>query len=144
MLVAPLASALTLNTPTNVNNGERVDITWTAVPTDVYVDQHLPFFPSHGVSSPFTLELVNPVFNSQFAIANNVDPADGSRTWQVPTVPVGYVMESCNVYSISEFLLVPTMSSTLVTSSTFPTFMLRPANLQLVHFPPALALLPPV
>ena len=74
--------------------GKRIQLT-PRMSTNIY-----PFSPSHGVSSSFssfTLELVNPVFNNQFAIANNVDPSAGSYVWQVPVVPVGYVIHSCYV-----------------------------------------------
>ena len=45
VLVAPLASALTLNTPTNVSSGAVVTITWTAAADDPYVNQTLILFP---------------------------------------------------------------------------------------------------
>jgi len=88
VLVAPLASALTLDTPTNVNNGDRVTLTWTAAAGDPV----------------FTLELQNPTFNNEFAIANNRDPADGSYVWQVPVVPAGtdYVINAVNIGNVSE------------------------------------------
>ena len=99
----------------------------TPDPSDMYVDQtYTPFAPSYGVSSTFSLELVNPSFNNDYAIATNVDPSIGSKSVQIPTVPVRYVMHSHYVSAL--FLiyhLVPTMS-TMLSSPTYPIFILRP------------------
>lgn len=46
-------------------------------------------------SEPFSLYLYNEEFNDSFAIANNVDPALGSITIQIPVVPVRFV-KSCS------------------------------------------------
>ena len=45
VLVAPLASALSLTTPTGVVVGGLININWTTVPSDPYVNRTLPLFP---------------------------------------------------------------------------------------------------
>jgi len=89
-LVAPLVSALTLGTPSNVTSGGQITITWTAVPSDI----------------EFTLELANLVFRDQIAIANNVDPSIGSLTVQCPATPTdtvtGYSINAVGVGNINQ------------------------------------------
>ncbi|EIW87410.1 hypothetical protein CONPUDRAFT_96820 [Coniophora puteana RWD-64-598 SS2] len=88
-LIAPLASALTLNTPTtSVTNGAQVTITWTATTED---------------PSTFSLELVNTVFHNAYALVSTVQTASGSATFELPTVPVGsgYSFEAIKIGDIN-------------------------------------------
>jgi len=109
VLVAPLASALTLDTPTNPSNGDRVTLTWKAAAGD----------------PTFSLELENPTFNNELAIANNLDPVDGSYVWQVPVVPArnDYVINAVNIGNLSEVyastsvFAIGALSSTTTTST---------------------------
>lgn len=48
------------------------------------------------------MELINQVFNSQFAIGNNIDPSVGSITVELPIVPALYVLHSFYVCSGSD------------------------------------------
>jgi hypothetical protein len=47
----------------------------------------------------FSIELHHPSFNADLAIANNVSPADGSKTLLLPIVPVdsGYTLVAVNI-----------------------------------------------
>ena len=45
-----------------------------------------PFPPSYPISSPFSVELVNQLFNNEFALANNIQPSSG-----IALVPLGIV-----------------------------------------------------
>ncbi|KAG1724400.1 uncharacterized protein EDB91DRAFT_142309 [Suillus paluster] len=73
-LALPLASALTLNTPTNVTNVGQVTITWEATTAD---------------PGSFDIEMANTIFHNTFAIAGNVQTSAGSITITLPEVPVG-------------------------------------------------------
>jgi len=98
LLVAPLASALTLNAISGVvTSGGSITITWTPA--------------ADGSDPSFSFELINPSFNSQFGIANNVDPSLGTLTLTLPIVPTGeYTIEAVNVGNINQIY------------STTPTF----------------------
>ena len=75
-LAAPLVSALTVTTPTDWTNAGSVTVTWTA---------------AAGDPQTFDVELINQQFNSQFALANNVQTSDGTISLTLPQVPVGWV-----------------------------------------------------
>ena len=64
--------------------------------------KHHPFSPSYGVSSNFSLQYVNPIFNSDFAIRNNVDVLAGSLTLVPSAVLPGYVTHSRYVCFVSD------------------------------------------
>jgi hypothetical protein len=83
------AHALTLNTPSNVQSGRNITVTWTAASGD----------------QPFTLYLHHPSFNSDFAVANNVDPTTGSITFQLPEVTPRdnqYTFRAANITDINQ------------------------------------------
>ncbi|KAH6911080.1 hypothetical protein BKA70DRAFT_1398720 [Coprinopsis sp. MPI-PUGE-AT-0042] len=111
LLAAPLAAALTLNAPTEPTSSGEVTITWDFEPSDPL----------------FTIELTHPSFNDKLAIANNVDPAQGSVTFVLPAVPAqsGYTLEAVNVGDINEvysttgaFAIAPNPNTTFSASST--------------------------
>ncbi|EPQ60277.1 hypothetical protein GLOTRDRAFT_108878 [Gloeophyllum trabeum ATCC 11539] len=109
--VLPLVSALTLQTPSGLTSAGPATISWTAESTD----------------PPFSLELVNQVFHNSFAIANNVQPGQGSLSLTLPIVPAGdgYSLEAVNVTNINQvyassgdFSIAPASSTTSSASST--------------------------
>ncbi|OCH84038.1 hypothetical protein OBBRIDRAFT_840009 [Obba rivulosa] len=88
----PFVSALTLQTPTNWESGTNANVSWTN---------------AAGDPSTWSLELVNPTnFHNSFAIANNVNPAPGFITVQLPIVPAGsgYVLEAVGISNISDVI----------------------------------------
>ncbi|KAF9256670.1 hypothetical protein L218DRAFT_188189 [Marasmius fiardii PR-910] len=91
-LVATLSAgvhALTLNTPSNVQSGQNVTVTWTTTSGD----------------QPFSLFLHHPTFNSDFAVANNVDPSKGSITFELPQVTPRdsqYTFRAVNITNIDQ------------------------------------------
>ncbi|OAX38947.1 hypothetical protein K503DRAFT_690596, partial [Rhizopogon vinicolor AM-OR11-026] len=87
----PLASALTLDTPTGATNGGIVTITWSATTSD---------------PSTFSIELVNTIFHNTFAIANSVQTSTGSLTLELPQIPVGdgYTIEAIQYNNINVVL----------------------------------------
>ena len=91
--VAPLASALTLTavTPNPFVSTGPYNVTFQGTAADPYVDQTFTPFPLLTVSRFFSLELNNVIFNSNLAIANNIDPTSGSYAGTLGVVPVGYV-----------------------------------------------------
>ncbi|KII93096.1 hypothetical protein PLICRDRAFT_35273 [Plicaturopsis crispa FD-325 SS-3] len=109
--LVPLVSALTLSTPENLTSGGPATITWTN---------------ESGDPSTFSLELVNTVFHDTFAIANNVVPASGSITINLPSVPArdGYTLEAVDISNINSVLAtsgsftIGAQSSSSVASST--------------------------
>jgi hypothetical protein len=86
---APLATALTLETPTNWVTSSRQTIRWTN---------------QQGDPSTWSFELVNDVFHNAFALANNIDPASNSVEFILGQVPVGggYVLQAVNIGNISD------------------------------------------
>lgn len=65
---------LQIEQPTEaVRSSSPITITWTSEPDD----------------PPFSIELVNDIFNNQFAIANNVQPSLGTLELTLPQVPPG-------------------------------------------------------
>ncbi|KAG0706656.1 hypothetical protein DFH29DRAFT_872184 [Suillus ampliporus] len=87
-LALPLASALTLSTPTGVTTGGVVTLTWQATTAD---------------PSTFSIEMANTIFHNTFAIANNVQTSTGSLTLTLPQVPVGdgYTIEAISPSNIN-------------------------------------------
>lgn len=85
----PFVQALTVSTPTNVNSGGTVNLNWTT---------------AAGDPTTFSVELINTVFNNQFALANNVDPSLQTLTINMPIVPAGdgYTIEFVGVSNISQ------------------------------------------
>ncbi|KAH8825116.1 hypothetical protein DL96DRAFT_1712141 [Flagelloscypha sp. PMI_526] len=74
LVALPLASAMKLQTPTNPTSDGQVTIKWTPEATD---------------PSTFSLELTNESFHNTFAIANNVNTADGQLTLTFPSLAAG-------------------------------------------------------
>ncbi|KAJ7589680.1 hypothetical protein C8J56DRAFT_38316 [Mycena floridula] len=72
-LVAPFAlvSAFTVDAPKNPTSGGEITINWTTNSSDPTV---------------FSMFLTNDAFHQQFAIANNVNSADHSKTLELPIV----------------------------------------------------------
>jgi len=54
----------------------------------------------------FTIELINPSFNSQFGVVNNVPTAQGSATFELPTVipGPGYSIQFVNPGNITDII----------------------------------------
>ncbi|PPQ69664.1 hypothetical protein CVT26_001533 [Gymnopilus dilepis] len=108
-VVAPLASALTLNIPTNPTSGGNVTITWSSAPND---------------PETFSLELINTAFHNSFAIANNVNPTAETISLTLPIVPVGdgYSLEAVDVGNITNvFASTGTFSIGASTASFTPS-----------------------
>ncbi|KAH7914560.1 hypothetical protein BJ138DRAFT_1143707 [Hygrophoropsis aurantiaca] len=110
-LVLPLVSAITLNAPTGLTTGGEATVTWTT---------------ASGDSPYFTLELVNTIFNNEFAISNNVQTSLGTLTFEMPQVPPGdgYTLEAINtanvndVYSTSGDFAIGAASTASTTSAS--------------------------
>ncbi|KAF7305579.1 hypothetical protein HMN09_00811100 [Mycena chlorophos] len=97
--------ALTINTPSGLTSGGMATITWTATSSD----------------PPFSIELVHPSFNQEFAIANSVNPANQTITLQLPPVPPGsdYQLAFVNLTNINDvFASSSNFSVAAATSST--------------------------
>jgi len=108
VLVAPLASALQLNTPEGVTSGGWLNISWISAPSD---------------PATFTLELINVAFNSQFAVFNNVDPSLGHLNLQCPIVPAtgGYTVQANDIGNITDIFATSgsfSIGATISSSST--------------------------
>ncbi|KAL0579021.1 hypothetical protein V5O48_002964 [Marasmius crinis-equi] len=98
--------ALSLHTPTNAHSASSIDVAWDFSDSD----------------PTFTLELAHPNFRSDFALANNCDPASGGITVVLPTVTdfdAQYSIRAVNVSNINQeyartgnFLIEQTVSST--------------------------------
>lgn len=103
--VAPLVSALILQTPTNPTSGGQMTIMWTS---------------ENGDPSTWSFELLNPDFHDSFAIANNVDPSPQQLTLTIPIVPVGggYSLEAVNIGNISDIYATTPSFSIGATSSS--------------------------
>ncbi|KAK0210007.1 hypothetical protein DFS33DRAFT_1252455 [Desarmillaria ectypa] len=91
LALLPLSAlSLTVNNPsTTVTSGGNLTITWSTTASD---------------PSTFHIELANVAFNSQFAIANNVNASAGSLTVQLPEVVPGsgFAIQFVNVANISQ------------------------------------------
>ncbi|KIJ06559.1 hypothetical protein PAXINDRAFT_88644, partial [Paxillus involutus ATCC 200175] len=85
-LALPLVSAMTVGTPVGAITGSPVTLTWAGNSSD----------PAY-----FTFELTNPLFNYDFAIANNVQTSEGSLSLTLPQVPVGYVKKRQHHYRLT-------------------------------------------
>ncbi|KAJ7769320.1 hypothetical protein B0H16DRAFT_1517464 [Mycena metata] len=87
-LAASSAFALTVNTPSGVTSGGTTTITWTSTSSD----------------SVFSIELLHSSFNSDFAIANNVQPANNNLTVTIPPVPADddYTLQFVNITDINQ------------------------------------------
>ncbi|KAK0435015.1 hypothetical protein EV421DRAFT_1661638, partial [Armillaria borealis] len=59
---------------------------------------------SSGDPTVFSIELINQSFNSQYAIANNVDSSIGSLSLTLPQIPAedGYTIELVNISNIND------------------------------------------
>lgn len=102
-IVSPLASALTLQAPTDATSGGQITIKWAS---------------DAGDPDTWSFELFNTVFHDSFAIANNVDPAPQQLTLMLPVVPArdGYTLEAVNIGNISDIY------------ATSPSFTVGPAS----------------
>ncbi|KAL5533608.1 hypothetical protein ACEPAG_68 [Sanghuangporus baumii] len=111
-LIAPLVSALTIETPTGWTSGGPATINWTAV---------------QGDPQSFSIELINNAFNRQFALANNVATGSLSASMTLPIVPLSptadYTVQFVNIGNLTDvfaesaaFAISESASST--TSST--------------------------
>ncbi|KAK0229320.1 hypothetical protein EDD85DRAFT_142647 [Armillaria nabsnona] len=91
LALLPLSAlSLTVNSPsTTVTSGGNITITWSTTASD---------------PSSFHIELSNTVFNSQFAIANNVNASAGTLTVQLPEVVPGsgFAIQFVNIANISQ------------------------------------------
>ncbi|KAK0227574.1 hypothetical protein IW262DRAFT_1264079 [Armillaria fumosa] len=91
LALLPLSAlSLTVNNPsTTVTSGGNITITWSTTASD---------------PSTFHIELANTAFNSQFAIANNVNASAGSLTVELPEVVAGsgFAIQFVNVANISQ------------------------------------------
>ncbi|KAK0493428.1 hypothetical protein EDD18DRAFT_420184 [Armillaria luteobubalina] len=91
LALLPLSAlSLTVNNPsTTVTSGGEITITWSTTASD---------------PSTFHIELANTVFNSQFAVANNVNASLGTLTVQLPEVVPGsgFAIQFVNVANISQ------------------------------------------
>ncbi|KAJ6476468.1 hypothetical protein C8R47DRAFT_1141531 [Mycena vitilis] len=104
-LGAASALALTINAPTTPTSGGTTSITWSSTSTDPV----------------FSIELNHPSFNSAFAIANNVNPADNNATVVIPPVPAedNYTLTFVNVTNIDDvFATSPSFSIAAATSAS--------------------------
>ncbi|KAH9897901.1 hypothetical protein C8Q73DRAFT_682951 [Cubamyces lactineus] len=83
LVLAPLASALTLQTPVDWHSSSQVNISWASTPTD----------------PPFSLQLANQnEFHDTFSIANNLNPSANFASFQLGVVPEGsYTLRAINV-----------------------------------------------
>ncbi|EJC98637.1 uncharacterized protein FOMMEDRAFT_149034 [Fomitiporia mediterranea MF3/22] len=88
-LAAPLVSALTITTPTNWTSTGPAVITWSAV---------------NGDPQTFSIELINNVFNRQFALANNVATGAMTLSLTLPSVPEGdgYNLQFVNIGNLTD------------------------------------------
>jgi hypothetical protein len=86
--LVPFVAALTMKAPENPTSAGQVTISWTSESSD----------------NLFTIELHHPSFRADFAIANNVNPDEGSKTLLLPSVPVqdGYTLRAVNVTDINQ------------------------------------------
>jgi len=86
---APLISALTLHIPDAPTSQGEITIYWDSAPGD---------------PATFTLELIHPDFRDKFAIANNLDPSQGSITLTLPvlTAQGGYTLEAVNIGDLND------------------------------------------
>ncbi|KAK0445336.1 uncharacterized protein EV420DRAFT_1277045 [Desarmillaria tabescens] len=91
LALLPLSAlSLTVNNPsTTVTSGGNLTITWSTTASD---------------PSTFHIELANVDFNSQFAVANNVNASAGTLTVQLPEVNPGsgFAIQFVNVANISQ------------------------------------------
>jgi len=90
-LLAPLVAGLTLQAPSNPQSGKDVTLTWTT---------------SSGDPSTWTFYLTNPLFNDKFAVANNINAAAGTITFELPDVPASnqYTFEAVSISDITDVL----------------------------------------
>ncbi|KAJ7486318.1 hypothetical protein B0H11DRAFT_2230774 [Mycena galericulata] len=100
-LSASSALALTINTPGSVTSTETTSITWSSTSSDPVfsIELNHPSFES----SELRVCVCAPQ-NSQFAIANNVNPANDNITVTIPPVPAqdGYTLTFVNVTNIND------------------------------------------
>ncbi|KAF5350380.1 hypothetical protein D9758_012478 [Tetrapyrgos nigripes] len=99
-IVLPLVHALTIDAPTDAVSTQPGTIT----------------FSGDGNDSIFTIELDHPSLLSKIAVANNVNPGEGSVNVIWPTLleTTGYTLEAVNVGNISDIF------------ATSPTFNIAP------------------
>lgn len=79
LAVVSVASATITISQQNIQPNVTSSITWTSSNLD-------------ADPTAFSIELINQIFNSQFALANNVQTSQGTITFQLPVVPSGYVV----------------------------------------------------
>ncbi|KAI0334438.1 hypothetical protein GY45DRAFT_1318465 [Cubamyces sp. BRFM 1775] len=115
LVLAPLASALTLQIPVDWHSSSNVNISWANTPTD----------------PPFTLQLVNTdEFHDTFSIANNLNPSADFAAFELGVVPAGsYTLRAINVTNASQIydetpsfqILAPLSTTASTTASTSAT-----------------------
>ncbi|EJD47773.1 hypothetical protein AURDEDRAFT_163232 [Auricularia subglabra TFB-10046 SS5] len=89
---AALASALTLNTPTNWQSSSNSTVTWTSAPGD---------------PATFSIELVQPtLLNGPLAVVDSATTSNGSISFNLPAVPEGsgYTLEAVAISNINDVL----------------------------------------
>ncbi|KAL5519585.1 hypothetical protein ACEPAH_1268 [Sanghuangporus vaninii] len=111
-LIAPLVSALTIETPTGLTSGGPATINWTAV---------------QGDTQTFSIELINNAFNRQFALANNVETGSLTISLTLPIVPLSttadYTVQFVNIGNLTDVFAesAPFAISESVSSATSST-----------------------
>ncbi|KAG6845562.1 hypothetical protein H0H87_007240 [Tephrocybe sp. NHM501043] len=109
-LATPLVHALTLNIPENPTSGGPVTISWAT---------------QSGDPPTFSIELTNEAFHRAFAIANNVQPEQGSIDLILPVVPVGQAVDIGNINNVyaqtGEFAVGPNAATTVTSVSQTST-----------------------
>ncbi|KAJ7434032.1 hypothetical protein B0H11DRAFT_2296475 [Mycena galericulata] len=90
MLVVSAAAAVVIQPPVAAASGEVTTIQWTSDPT--------------FTNMLFSIELVHPDFNNDFAIANNVNASAGKIDVTMPAVPPGgdYTIKFVNITDINQ------------------------------------------
>lgn len=92
LALAALANALQITTPTDWVSESRVTVEWTNEEAD------------QNNFTTFTIQLVNPIFNNQYAIANNLDPSMSMHELLLPNVPAdaNYYLAAVNIGNINQ------------------------------------------
>ncbi|KAI0660573.1 hypothetical protein C8Q70DRAFT_60702 [Cubamyces menziesii] len=112
LVLAPLASALTLQTPVDWHSSSQVNISWASTPTD----------------PTFSLQLANTdEFHDTFSIANNLNPSANFASFQLGVVPAGsYTLRAINITNEGQIydetpsfqILAPVSTTASSTTST--------------------------
>ncbi|KZT72976.1 hypothetical protein DAEQUDRAFT_722611 [Daedalea quercina L-15889] len=89
--LVPLASALTLETPTDWLSGTTANISWIT---------------ASGDPTSFSFELSNPdIFHNSYAIGSNIQSSLEFYSFEMPTVDVGdgYYLQAVNITNINQY-----------------------------------------